>query len=69
MEGIERILRGKAKAYVDIDAPDVERIERILRGKAKAYVDIDAPDEEGTAPLIYASCFVSPQMGAGKEDC
>ena len=38
---------------------DVERIERILRGKAKVFVDINAPDEEGTAPLIYASCFVS----------
>jgi hypothetical protein len=38
---------------------DVERIEKILGGKAKAYVDLDAPDEEGTAPLIYASCFVS----------
>jgi hypothetical protein len=38
---------------------DVERIERILGGKAKQYVDLDAPDEEGTAPLIYASCFVS----------
>ena len=38
---------------------DVERIQRILGGDAKAYVDIDAPDEEGTAPLIYASCFVS----------
>lgn len=38
---------------------DVERIERILKGKAKQFVDIDAPDEEGTAPLIYASCFVS----------
>ncbi len=38
---------------------DVDRIERILTGKAKGFVDIDAPDEEGTAPLIYASCFVS----------
>lgn len=37
---------------------DVERIDRILNGKAKSFVDIDAPDEEGTAPLIYASCFV-----------
>ncbi|KAF4628603.1 hypothetical protein G7Y89_g9552 [Cudoniella acicularis] len=36
---------------------DVERIHRILNGKAKEFVDIDAPDEEGTAPLIYASCF------------
>ena len=38
---------------------DVERIQRILSGKAKAFVDVNAPDEEGTAPLIYASCFVS----------
>jgi hypothetical protein len=38
---------------------DVERIERILGGKAKEFVDINAPDEEGTVPLIYASCFVS----------
>lgn len=38
---------------------DVERIERILQGKAKAFVDLNAPDEEGTAPIIYASCFVS----------
>ena len=41
---------------------DVERIERILKGKAKDFVDVDAPDEEGTTPLIYASCFVSRQM-------
>jgi hypothetical protein len=38
---------------------DVERIQRILGAKAKEFVDINAPDEEGTAPLIYASCFVS----------
>jgi hypothetical protein len=37
---------------------DIERIQRILNGKARDFVDIDAPDEEGTAPLIYASCFV-----------
>lgn len=41
---------------------DVERIERILGGKAKEFVDINAPDEEGTAPLIYASCFVSRSL-------
>lgn len=38
---------------------DVDRIKRILQGKAKDFVDLDAPDEEGTAPIIYASCFVS----------
>jgi hypothetical protein len=38
---------------------DVERIQKILGGEAKEFVDINAPDEEGTAPLIYASCFVS----------
>lgn len=37
---------------------DVERIQRILGGDARKYVDLDLPDEEGTAPLIYASCFV-----------
>lgn len=42
---------------------DVDRIERILKGKAKEYVDIDAPDEEGTAPIIYASCFVRRLLG------
>lgn len=46
---------------------DTERIERILNGKAKEYVDIDAPDEEGTAPIIYASCFVS--HGLHKKIC
>lgn len=38
---------------------DVDRIGRLLHGKAKSYIDINAPDEEGTAPIIYASCFVS----------
>lgn len=44
---------------------DVERIERILNGPAKEFVDVDAPDEEGTAPLIYASCFVSKGYESG----
>lgn len=47
---------------------DVDRIERILGGKAKEYVDVDAPDEEGTAPLIYASCFVRVPCECGGED-
>jgi len=38
---------------------DVERVQRLLQPKAKEYIDVDAPDEEGTAPIIYASCFVS----------
>jgi hypothetical protein len=44
--------------YMAASDGDVERIQRLLNGKAKDFVDIDAPDEEGTAPLIYASCFV-----------
>ncbi|KAI9884555.1 MAG: hypothetical protein M1823_003650 [Watsoniomyces obsoletus] len=36
---------------------DVDRIQRLVDGKAKAFVDVNAPDEDGTAPLIYASCF------------
>ena len=38
---------------------DMERLDRLLHGTAKAYIDINAPDEEGTVPIIYASCFVS----------
>lgn len=36
---------------------DVEQVERILHGSARRFVDINGPDEEGTAPIIYASCF------------
>lgn len=35
-----------------------DRVKRILQGKARRYIDINEPDEEGTSPLIYASCFV-----------
>lgn len=37
---------------------NVTQVNRILAGRAKDYVDINAPDEDGTPPLIYASCFV-----------
>ena len=38
---------------------NVDQVKRILGGKARPYIDINAPDEDGTPPLIYASCFVS----------
>ena len=38
---------------------DLEQIDRLLNGPAKSLIDINGPDEEGTAPIIYASCFVS----------
>ena len=38
---------------------DSERVEKIVKGKAREWVDLDGEDEEGTSPLIYASCFVS----------
>ena len=38
---------------------DVERVQRLVNGEAKRYIDVNGADEEGTAPLIYASCFVS----------
>ena len=41
---------------------DVDRVGRLLHGKAKKYIDINAADEEGTAPIIYASCFVSTTL-------
>ncbi|ROV97716.1 hypothetical protein VMCG_07347 [Cytospora schulzeri] len=36
---------------------NVEQVNGILTGKAKEYVDINALDDDGTTPLIYASCF------------
>lgn len=41
---------------------DVGRIERLVNGKAKEFVDVNMPDEEGTVPLIYASCFVGDNL-------
>lgn len=41
---------------------DVERIRRLLGGKARIYIDINAEDEDGTPPLIYASCFVCTNL-------
>ena len=38
---------------------DVERVRKLIDGPASNYIDVNMPDEEGTAPLIYASCFVS----------
>ena len=38
---------------------DMEQVGRLLNGPARKFVDINGPDEEGTAPIIYASCFVS----------
>lgn len=38
---------------------DVERVRKLVQGSAKTYLDVNMPDEEGTVPLIYASCFVS----------
>lgn len=37
---------------------DVERIRRLTTGRAKEFVDVNQSDEEGTVPIIYASCFV-----------
>ena len=38
---------------------NVERVQRLVNGEARGYIDVNGADEEGTAPLIYASCFVS----------
>jgi hypothetical protein len=38
---------------------DLVQVNKILSGRAKDYVDVNAPDEDGTPPLVYASCFVS----------
>lgn len=44
---------------------DVERVRKLVQGSVKTYVDVNMPDEEGTVPLIYASCFVSSPCRAG----
>ncbi|KAL1883083.1 hypothetical protein VTK73DRAFT_10009 [Phialemonium thermophilum] len=36
---------------------NVESVTKILNGKARDFVDVNASDEDGTPPLIYASCF------------
>lgn len=36
---------------------DTERVKELVGGRARDFVDINLPDEEGTVPLIYASCF------------
>ena len=36
---------------------DVEQVAQLLRASVRQYIDINGPDEEGTAPIIYASCF------------
>lgn len=37
---------------------NTDQIQKILSGTSRQYVDVNAPDEDGTPPLIYASCFV-----------
>lgn len=51
---------------------DVDQVGRVLQSPARKYVDINGPDEEGTAPIIYASCFghqdvVLALLNAGAE--
>ncbi|MCJ1294529.1 hypothetical protein MMC34_006087 [Xylographa carneopallida] len=51
---------------------DVERVRRLVVGNPRKYVDVNVADEEGTAPLIYASCFghqevVSVLLEAGAQ--
>lgn len=36
---------------------NVEQVKNLLDGPARPFVDVNTPDEDGTPPLIYASCF------------
>lgn len=38
---------------------DVSKVKRLLGGNGQPLIDVNAADEDGTPPLIYASCFVS----------
>ena len=57
-EGEKRRLLQKS-LHMAASNGDIERVRRLVEGKAKTYIDLNGADEEGTAPLIYASCFVS----------
>ena len=51
---------------------DHERLQRLLSGAAKGFIDVDKADDDGTPPLIYASCFghadvVQELLQAGAE--
>lgn len=45
---------------------DVDRVRKLVNGHAHQYVDVNKPDEEGTVPLIYASCFVGFKLLDGR---
>ncbi|KAJ6079554.1 hypothetical protein N7467_009307 [Penicillium canescens] len=47
---------------------DVERVRKLVRGNARPFVDVNMPDEEGTVPLIYASCFGHQEVVAALID-
>lgn len=36
---------------------DTGRVRNLVNGAAKQYIDVNKPDDEGTVPIIYASCF------------
>jgi hypothetical protein len=36
---------------------DATRMQALLNGPPRQFIDVNGPDEEGTAPLLYASCF------------
>lgn len=36
---------------------DAKRVKNLVGGQPKQFIDVNRPDEEGTVPLIYASCF------------
>lgn len=44
---------------------DVGKVKRLLDGTVKSFLDVNAADEDGTPPLIYASCFVSRAASPG----
>ena len=41
---------------------DIEQVGRLINGPPRQLIDINGPDEEGTAPIIYASCFVRKEI-------
>jgi len=50
-ETLKRVL------FMAASTGDLQGLQRLLTGAAKTYVDVNVSDEDGTTPLIFASCF------------
>lgn len=58
----EKRIALQGSLHMAASSGDLEKLQKLLVGPAQGLVDVNAPDEEGTAPIIYASCFGHEQV-------